>query len=138
MRVGLMLAEELVGPGPDSAALEESIASWLRVRLDSPSFGAFVAELDGRVVGSGGISLYDNPPGPGTATRDAYIMSMFTEPHVRGQGVARAILEALVDFARESGGVGRVWLHASPMGRPVYLRAGFAPRDSYLQVRLDQ
>jgi GNAT superfamily N-acetyltransferase len=137
LRVALMACERLVEPGTGAAAaLEASIAVWLRERLDSPSFGAFVAEQGGRVVGSGGISIYDNPPGPGPTTREAYVMSMFTEPDARGRGVARAILDALMEFAREAGGVGRVWLRASEMGRPVYLRAGFEPRDSYLQMYL--
>ena len=141
LRVALMVSERLAEPGTDgSAALEAAIGAWLRERLDSPSFGAFVAvaEPDGRVVGSGGISIYDNPPGPGPTTREAYVMSMFREPAARGLGVARAVLAALLDFAREAGGVGRVWLRASEMGRPVYLRAGFQPRDSYLQIQLDR
>jgi GNAT superfamily N-acetyltransferase len=139
LRVGLMASEELVSPGTDAAIeLEASIVAWLRERLDSPSFGAFVAEEDGRVVGSGGISIYDVPPGPGPATREAYVMSMFTEPDARGRGVARTVLAALLDFARQAGGVGRVWLRASAMGRPAYLRAGFEPRDSYLQLWLEE
>jgi GNAT superfamily N-acetyltransferase len=139
LRMALMASERLVEPGTEAtAALEASTAAWLRERLDSPSFGAFVAEEGGRVVGSGGISIYDNPPGPGPTTREAYVMSMFTEPDARGRGVARAVLDALLDFAGEAGGVGRVWLRASEMGRRVYLRAGFEPRDSYLQMYLDR
>jgi GNAT superfamily N-acetyltransferase len=138
LRVALMVSERLVAPGTDAAAeLEASIVAWLGERLGWPSFGAFVAELEGRVVGSGGISIYDNPPGPGPTTREAYVMSMFTEPDARGRGVARAVLAALLEFARESGGVGRVWLRASEVGRPVYLRAGFEPRESYLQRWLE-
>src|SRR5215470_15676447 len=132
-----MVSERTVAPGSEaSAALERWIAAWLRERLDSPSFGALVAVEQGRVVGSGGISIYDNPPGPGPTTREAYIMSMFTEADARGRGVARAVLDALLDFAREAGGVGRVWLRASEIGRPVYLRAGFQPLDSCLQMYL--
>jgi RimJ/RimL family protein N-acetyltransferase len=140
LRVGLLVSERLLEPGTNaSSTLEASIVAWLGERLDSPSFGAFVAvDLDGRVVGSGGISIYDNPPGPGPTTREAYVMSMFTEPDARGRGVAAAVLTALLDFAREAGGVGRVWLRASEMGRPLYLRAGFQPRDSYLQMWLDR
>jgi GNAT superfamily N-acetyltransferase len=137
LRVALMASLGLVEPATDaSAAMEASIAGWLRERLDSPVFGGFVAEVDGRVVGSGGIALYDNPPGPGPTTREAYVMSMFTEPEARGRGVGRAVLDALLDFARESGGVGRVWLRATEMGLPVYVRAGFEPRDSYLEIYL--
>ena len=137
LRVALMESERLLEPGEDAAALEAAIAAWLRERLDSPTFGAFVAELDGAVVGSGGITVYDSPPGPGLARREAYVMSMYTEPDRRGRGVARAVLAALLDFARAAGGVGRVWLRASAMGRPVYLLEGFEPRDSYLKRWLD-
>ena len=93
---------------------------------------------DGVVVGSGGITVYDSPPGPGLAWREAYVMSMYTEPGHRGRGVARAVLAALLEFARAAGGVGRVWLRASAMGRSLYLGAGFEPRDSYLQLHLDR
>jgi GNAT superfamily N-acetyltransferase len=138
LRVALMVSEGLTTPGTEAAgALEASIATWLGERLDSPSFGAFVALVDGRVVGSGGISVYDNPPGPGLATREAYVMSMFTEPDARGRGIARAVLAALLDFARAAGGVDRVWLRASDVGRPVYERSGFEARGNYLQLHLD-
>jgi GNAT superfamily N-acetyltransferase len=138
LRVALMESERLLEPGEDPVALEWAVAAWLRERLDAPTFGAFVADVEGRVVGSGGITIYDAPPGPGLASREAYIMSMYTEPGLRGRGVARAILTALLDFARSAGGVGRVWLRASAMGRPLYLRSGFEPRDSYLQMHLDR
>lgn len=136
LRVALMLSEDLLEPGDDGAALRATVAGWLRERLDSPAFGAYVAEVDGRVVGSGGITVYDSPPGPSPGAREAYIMSMYTEPEWRGRGVARAVLTALVSFARNAGGVSRVWLRASAVGRPLYLRAGFEPRDSYLQITL--
>ena len=137
LRVALMTSERLIDEAADTPALQPAIERWLFERLDSPSFGAFVARLDGRVVGSGGISLYDTPPGPRLTAREAYVMSMYTEHEHRGRGVAGAVLAALLDFARAAGGVGLVWLRASKMGRPLYLRAGFEPRDSYLFLRLD-
>ena len=136
LRLALMASEQLLEPGDDGHALTAAASHWLRERLDSPAFGAYVAEVDGRVVGSGGITVYDSPPGPSLGTREAYIMSMFTEPEWRGRGVARAVLAALVLFARNAGGVSRVWLRASAMGRPLYERAGFQGRDSYMQMVL--
>jgi GNAT superfamily N-acetyltransferase len=136
LRVALMASEHLLARGDDGRALIVAVAGWLRERLDSPTFGAYVAEVDGRIVGSGGITVYDSPPGPGLGTREAYIMSMYTEPEWRGRGVARAVLAAMVLFARRAGGVSRVWLRASAMGRPLYERAGFEARDSYMQITL--
>jgi GNAT superfamily N-acetyltransferase len=136
LRVALMVDDGHLGPDSDPAALAGAIEGWLRERIASPTFGAFVAEEDGTVVGSGGISVYDSPPGPALIGREAYVMSMYTDPPYRGRGVARAVLAALLDFAREAGGVYRVWLRASDMGRPLYLSAGFEPRGSYLQIHL--
>jgi GNAT superfamily N-acetyltransferase len=137
LRVAMLVEEGLLAPGEDPAGMRTAVAAWLGERLETPAFGAFVADAGGQVVGSGGISIYDSPPGPGLATREAYIMSMYTDPAWRRRGVAGMVLAALLDWARAAGGVGRVWLRASAMGRPVYLRAGFEPRDSYLQILLD-
>jgi GNAT superfamily N-acetyltransferase len=137
LRVAMLVEEGLLAPGEDPAGMRTAVAAWLGERLETHAFGAFVADAGGQVVGSGGISIYDSPPGPGLATREAYIMSMYTEPAWRRRGVAGMVLAALLDWARAAGGVGRVWLRASAMGRPVYLRAGFEPRDSYLQILLD-
>lgn len=115
---------------------EAAIAAWLARRLDSAAFGAYVAETDGELVGAGGVTVYDVPPGAGNSGLEAYVMSMYTLPSHRGRGVARAVLDALVDFARAAG-AGQVWLRATPMGRPLYLGAGFEPSDSYLVLRLD-
>ena len=54
-----------------------------------------VADLDGRAVGCGGL----RPLREG----DADVKRMFVEPAVRGRGVARAVLAALVAHARAHG-----------------------------------
>jgi len=131
----MLEAVGMADPRLPAAEAVARIAAWLRERLDSAAFGAYVAVVDGEVVGSGGVTVYDVPPGLGPETREAYVMSMYTLASHRGRGVARAVLDATVDFAREAG-AGQVWLRASDMGRPVYLRAGFEPHDSYLARRL--
>jgi GNAT superfamily N-acetyltransferase len=135
-RVAMHEAMGLTDPLRPAAVVEAAIAAWLRERLDSAAFAAYVAEIDGQPVGSGGITIYDVPPGPGGPhTLEAYVMSMYTLPTHRGRGVAGAVLDEMIDFARAAG-AGLVWLRASAMGRPVYVRAGFEPRDSYLALRL--
>ncbi len=126
-----MLAE--VDPHDPITADEDLVTGWLRARLDAPDFGAFVAEVDGEIVASGGVTIYDVPPGPTRWAREAYVMSMYTVPEHRGRGIAREVLDALIAFATGAGDVGRVWLRASDAGRAVYLRADFEPRDYYLQ-----
>lgn len=135
MRVALLRGLKSRYSGAESSELQASIESWLRSRLESPHFAAIVAEVEGDLVGSGGISIYEVPPGTNAEAGEGYVMSMYTMPAYRGRGVARAILDRLIDFAR-SCGVGRVWLRASAMGRPVYERAGFQGYDRYMHLDL--
>jgi GNAT superfamily N-acetyltransferase len=54
-----------------------------------------VADLDGVAVGCGGIRPYGEDAGE--------IKRMYVDPTVRGRGVARALLAALVAHARQQG-----------------------------------
>jgi GNAT superfamily N-acetyltransferase len=120
----------------DEVQIEREIARWLGERLESAQVAAFIALIDGQPAGIGAVTIYEVPPAPGVSGTEAYISSMYTDPAFRGRGVARAVLAALVDFARASGVRGRVWLRATEAGTPLYERAGFIARDYYMQLRL--
>ena len=102
--------------------------TWLVPRLTSAEVVAWVAEdTEGRPVGSGGVWFQPSHPRPGTlALRTPYVLSMYTVPAARGRGIATAVVRAAVALSRKLGH-GRVVLHASAMGRPVYERLGFRP-----------
>jgi GNAT superfamily N-acetyltransferase len=88
--------------------------------------GWLAAECNqGDVVGGGGVVLARWPgyPGENLAER-AWILNMYTEPEARRQGVAKKILEIIIDWCRERG-LSAVSLHASPAGRPLYEVTGF-------------
>jgi GNAT superfamily N-acetyltransferase len=109
---------------------------WVRRELAARHFFGFVVEApDGRPAGSGAIWLVPTQPRPGRLGRPRlpYILSMFTEPEFRGRGVATQIVAAQVRWA-EARGYARIVLHASPMGRSVYARLGFAAGN---EMRLD-
>jgi GNAT superfamily N-acetyltransferase len=68
--------------------------------------------------------------------RFGYVQSMATDPAWRSTGVARAVLALLLDGFRERG-VGRVGLHATRYGEPLYRSVGFVePRFPELRLRL--
>jgi GNAT superfamily N-acetyltransferase len=50
----------------------------------------------------------------------------------RGRGIARALFTELLRFSRELG-AGRVLLHATPDGRPLYEAMGFVPNPTSLE-----
>ncbi|MFY9717677.1 MAG: GNAT family N-acetyltransferase [Thermoplasmata archaeon] len=109
---------------------------WVRRELASRHFFGFIVEApDGRPAGSGAIWLVPTQPRPGRLGRPRmpYILSMFTEPEFRGRGVATQIVTAQVRWA-EDRGYGRIFLHASAMGRSVYTRLGFSAGN---EMRLD-
>lgn len=102
------------------AMFEERLAS------DSTDFAAFVADGPAGVPVSAGVGWVEqhlpsprNPHG-----RRGHIASMSTLPEHRGQGYARAVVAALLDWM-ESLGVTRVELRASTMGEPLYRSLGF-------------
>lgn len=95
-------------------------------------YQAFVAEVDGRIVGSAGgqrfAGLY-----PITFTadfrRDGYVWGVYVEPEFRCRGLGRQLAEQVLAHLR-SLGCTRAVLNASPSGKSVYEQLGFAPSNT--------
>lgn len=56
----------------------------------------------------------------------AYVALVATQPDRQRKGYAEAVMRAALDQAREAWGAQRTVLHATPAGRPVYSRMGYA------------
>jgi GNAT superfamily N-acetyltransferase len=98
----------------------------LRGMADGTVHALLVEDADGRVLGSGALWKMPIPPRPGVLGRGRvpYILSMYTDPRARGHGVATRIVNEMVRWA-QARGYGRLLLHASKYGRPVYEKLGF-------------
>ncbi len=110
------------------AAMRASAAGLLRRRLaDGTYLGWLVETADGRVVAGGGIILLDVLPGPTYPDpRRGWVVNMYTEPEHRRRGLARQLLVTMITWSRARG-MPRLFLHASPDGRPLYEQLGFVP-----------
>ena len=82
----------------------------------------FVAELDGRIVGGGGIF-----PTSGLPEDTCELVKMYLLPEARGIGLGRSILEKCLESAR-SFGFGRIYLETMPelnLALKTYEKMGF-------------
>jgi len=95
-------------------------------------YQAFVAEVDGKIVGSAGgqrfAGLY---PINFTSAfrRDGYLWGIYVEPAFRRQGIGKQLTEQVLAHLR-SLGCTRAVLNASPSGKPMYEQLGFIPGNA--------
>ncbi len=100
--------------------------------FDNQECKTWVAEDQGRIVASGSLVVFARPPYPGNNSgKDAYLLNMYTLAEYRKRGLAGSILERAMQYAKEQG-FGKVWLHATDDGQPLYASAGFAPCPDYM------
>jgi GNAT superfamily N-acetyltransferase len=126
--------------GWNRADLEPQIPVWsafFRDRVAVETYVAFIAEDDGEAIGSGGILIHLTIPRPRlTSDRAGRVQSLYIVPVARRRGVARAIMERILDYARASQLVS-VSLHPSDDARPLYSSLGFHAANEML-LRIDE
>jgi GNAT superfamily N-acetyltransferase len=115
---------------------EQVVRDFITSGRDRYEMAAFLAEIDGQVVGSTACQLHHLPyPAVTTAafSKYGYIWHVFTDPAARRRGVATQLVQRAVDHLRAIGCTKAV-LHASDAGEPVYRQLGFAIAK---EMRLD-
>jgi len=96
----------------------------------------FVEDASGRVVAGAGVNLLEYHPGPrDPQPRRPCVINVYTEPEFRQRGLARRVMEAIVEWCRANG-YPAVTLHASEFGRPLYESLGFQPTNE-MRLRFD-
>ncbi|HEX8825836.1 MAG TPA: GNAT family N-acetyltransferase [Archangium sp.] len=133
LRLALLRTTRGVERLEDEETLVPVTQRYFAQAIPSGRFHAWVGVAEGRVVACSGLLPFERPPMPGTlASLEAYILNMYTEPGWRGRGIARALFTELMRFARELG-AGRVLLHATDEGRPLYESVGFKPNPTAME-----
>jgi GNAT superfamily N-acetyltransferase len=90
-------------------------ADWRRLLALEPE-GCFVAEFDGQPVGTTCVTVFDSI---------AWISMVLVEKSVRGRGIGTRLMQHALGHL-DARGVRTVRLDATPLGRPVHEKLGFA------------
>lgn len=101
--------------------------------------GTFVSWLamDGKkIIATSGMSFVEKPPYFGCPSgKMGLLSSMFTNPDYRRMGIARELLNRVVEEARIYG-CGTVQITASDMGVKLYTAYGFIHNGNFMQYKL--
>ena len=115
-------------------AMLSTCKPYLAVALTNGTLHGWLACAAKQVV-AGGIVLvnpWPSHPYDGQCRR-ATILNMYTDPPFRRQGIARRLMQTMIEWCRLEGFV-HVTLHASDKGRPLYETLGFEATN---EMRLD-
>lgn len=122
----------------DAAWLDEMAVAflpWVQRKMESGEYLAwFALAPDGSVAAGAGLWLQEwMPARVGRDSRRGYIINVYTEPRYRRLGLARRLMEILLDWCRQEG-IAMAALNASDEGRPLYESLGFKATND---MRLD-
>ena len=110
-------------------AMDAAYAAQLHAEMPLGASRVWVIEDAGKIVASGAIRYADWLPRPDGKKRGmVYVHSVYTVPDYRRMGLARHVLQAMIDDCRAQGWP-RITLHASEAGKSLYESLGFVPTN---------
>ena len=107
--------------------------NYFEEHLKDGTYKSWLVTRDGKFVATGGMVVDQHPPSPSNKSgKIAYIMSMYTMPEYRNKGIAKQILESMIEYARDQG-ITTLSLHTTDMARPLYAELGFKPSNEMVK-----
>jgi GNAT superfamily N-acetyltransferase len=121
----------------DAEPLAAASLAYLVEALPSGLYRGWLVERDDAVVGGGGIIVQRGVPRPENLYGDeeAYLLNVYVEPPHRRRGLARLLMDTMLDWCREHR-LARVVLHASDDGRTLYESLGFSAATNEMRLTL--
>ena len=115
---------------------EQESQKFFLERISGNKFHGWVAVTKaGKIVCNAGIIIDQHPPGPiNLSGKIAYIFNLFTLPEFRSQGIAKRIMQAILEWIKDVG-IDIVTLHATEEGEELYNNLGFIlSKEMYLNT----
>jgi GNAT superfamily N-acetyltransferase len=113
---------------PADHQLHDRFIEFYRTRMAAGTSATFVAERGDSLCGLASVYKLVNHRSEIFRQSSAYVSNVYVEPQQRRRGLATALTQRCIDWAREHGCV-IVRLRTSKMGRHVYSAMGFSQSD---------
>jgi GNAT superfamily N-acetyltransferase len=110
-------------------AMAKLTAGYLPKAMADGSFRGWLACENDHAVAGGAVIISPWPAHPyDLECRRATILNVYTDPAYRRRGLARQLMQTMIDWCRQEG-FARITLHASDDGRHLYESLGFEPSN---------
>lgn len=98
---------------------------YLEHAIPENKYICFIAKSENTIAGVGGMAIREQPGSfRNPSGRVGYILSMYTVPELRKQGICTKLIELLTSTGKETN-ITAFELHATEEGEPVYQKCGF-------------
>lgn len=109
--------------------------TWNRILDNAHPFHCFIAELNGNVVG---ITHCFMRPSTWSKTGYCYLEDLFVDPTFRGVGAGRALINAVIAYARAQKADRVYWTTKESNTTARKLYDSYLPKSEFVQYRLPQ
>lgn len=123
----------------ETETLRKSLREYFSRAIPSNDFVAWLAEYNGKVIGTSGMVIWRRPANYGglESGRLGYILNLYTLPEARKKGICTRLLNELIKEAKLLG-LKYLHLHATEDGISIYRKAGFVEPDQIeLKLKLE-
>jgi GNAT superfamily N-acetyltransferase len=118
-------------------ASDAASADYFSRTISGGVFHAWLAETSNdEAIGSAGAVIDQHPPDPANLSgQTGYIMNLVTDPRYRRQGIARRLMQTILDWLAEQG-ITHMTLHTTQAGYSLYEELGFVESNE-MRLRLE-
>lgn len=116
--------------------LKPSLQDYYHRHMSDGTFVSWLALNNDKIIATSGMSFVEKPPYFGCPNgRMGLLSSMFTNPKYRRQGIAKGLLDRVIEEAKVYG-CGVIQITASDMGVKLYSAYGFIHNGNFMQYKL--
>lgn len=120
----------------DDVDLKPALKDYYNRHMADGTFVSWLAVDEDKIIATGGISFVEKPPYFGCPSgKMGLLSSMFTSPDYRRKGIAKELLNRVVEEAKKYG-CGTIQITASDIGVKLYTAYGFIHNGNFMQYKL--